>query len=127
MWKIVKDYFSKFRVLRHTSKEFWILNLVINFLGMLASWCFLMVLTLYLTYNIGFDDEWTGMWVGYFMTIMTAMAFLAGPLIDSIGIKKVMAIGMAILITISSPILVVLLKNVTRPDFSKQVHSQSVL
>ena len=98
MWEAVKKYFSEFKVLKETPREFWILNLVINFCEMLAYFSFITVLTLYLTDNIGFDDQWAGNVVGIFTLMITIIIFFSGFIIDSIGVKKALFYSMFMLI-----------------------------
>ncbi len=98
MWKAVTKYFSEFKVLKNTPYEFWVLNLVINFFEMLAYFAFITVLTLYLTDNIGLNDQQAGNMMGYFTLLITIIIFFAGFIIDSIGVKKALLISMAILI-----------------------------
>ena len=98
MWNAIKNYFTEFKILLQTPKEFWLLNLVINFFEMLAYFAFITVLSLYLTDNLGISDATTGDIMGYFTLAITIIIFLAGPIIDWIGIKKVLIISMLILI-----------------------------
>lgn len=98
MFAALKNYFSEFKILAKCPREFWILNLVINFFEMIGWFSFITVLTLYLTQNVGFDDEWTGNLVGFFSLGISVIMFFSGFIIDSIGIKKALFISMAILI-----------------------------
>lgn len=98
MWKVVKDYFSEFKVLKKTPREFWTLNLVVNFFEMLAYFSFITILTLYLSQNLGLNDEIAGNIMGYFTLLLSVVMFFSGFIIDSIGIKKALVISMIILI-----------------------------
>ena len=98
MFAALKKYFSEFKVLAVCPREFWILNLVINFFEMIGWFSFITVLTLYLTQNVGFDDEWTGNVVGFFSLGISVIMFFSGFIIDSIGVKKALFLSMAILI-----------------------------
>ncbi len=98
MWVALKKYFSEFKVLKQTPREFWTLNLVINFFEMLAYFSFMTVLTLFLTDNVGFNDQWAGNVVGLFTLLITITIFFAGFIIDSIGVKRALIISMALLI-----------------------------
>ncbi len=98
MWNEVKKYFSEFKILGQTPREFWILNLVINFFEMLAYFSFITVLTLYLTNNVGLNDEHAGNVMGYFTLFLSLVMFFSGFIIDSIGVKKALFISMVILI-----------------------------
>jgi len=94
----LKNYFSEFKVLKHTPREFWNLNLVINFFEMLAYFSFITVLAMYLSENVGFDDQWAGNVVGIFSFMITIIIFFSGPIIDSIGVKRALFYSMLILI-----------------------------
>ena len=98
MWEAVKKYFSEFKILKNTPAEFWTLNLVINFFEMLAYFSIITVLTLYLTENVGFDDQWAGNTVGIFTLMITVIIFFSGFIIDSIGVKKALLISMVLLV-----------------------------
>ncbi|GAB4288081.1 MAG: hypothetical protein Kow0090_00130 [Myxococcota bacterium] len=98
MWQAIKNYFAEFKILKMTPKEFWILNMVVNFFEMLSYFAFITILSLYLTHNLGFDDVVTGQIMGWFSLGITLVVFFAGPIIDTIGIKKALVISMAILI-----------------------------
>ena len=98
MWKTVKEYFSEFAILKNTPREFWIMNLVINFFEMLAYFSFITVLTLFLTDNIGLDDQTAGTVMAGFTLLLTIIIFFSGTIIDSIGVKKALFISMAMLI-----------------------------
>ena len=94
----VKEYFAEFKILKKTPPEFWNLNLVINFFEMLAYFMFITVISLYLTENIGLDDEWSQNLVGLFTTLITIIIFFSGVFIDWLGIKAALFLSMAILI-----------------------------
>ncbi len=94
----LKNYFSEFKILKHTPREFWNLNLVINFFEMLAYFSFITVLAMYLSENVGFDDQWAGNVVGIFSFMITIIIFFSGPIIDSIGVKKALLYSMLLLI-----------------------------
>jgi|GEM_PF-1383416 len=96
--RIIKNYFAEFKILGILPREFWLLNLVVNFFEMLAYFSFITVLTLYLTNNVGFDDAQTGDIMGVFTLMITVIIFIAGPIIDTIGIKKALVISMVILV-----------------------------
>jgi dipeptide/tripeptide permease len=98
MWETVKNYFSEFKILKQTPREFWTLNLVINFFEMLAYFSFITILTLYLTDNLGLNDQEAGNTMGYFTLLITVIIFFSGFIIDSIGVKKALLISMGILI-----------------------------
>jgi len=98
MLQALAKYFSEFKILKQAPREFWILNLVINFFEMLAYFSFITVLTLYLTDNVGLNDEHAGNIMGYFTLFLSLIMFFSGFIIDSIGVKKALLISMVILI-----------------------------
>lgn len=98
MWTALKEYFSEFKILKKTPREFWIMNLVINFFEMLAYFAFITVLTLFLTDNLGLSDQSAGNIMAGFTLTLTVIMFFAGFIIDSIGVKRALMISMILLI-----------------------------
>jgi dipeptide/tripeptide permease len=98
VWTAVKGYFEEFKILKTVPAEFWNLNLIVNFFEMLAYFCFITIITLYLTNNLGISDSATGDIVGVFTLLISVIVFISGPIIDTIGVKKALVISMAILI-----------------------------
>lgn len=98
MWAALKEYFSEFKILKKTPREFWIMNLVINFFEMLAYFAFITVLSSFLSTNLGISDYWAGVIVGVFTLILSIIVFCAGFIIDSIGIKRALFISMIMLV-----------------------------
>lgn len=96
MIKAVTDYFSEFKVLKSASKDFWLTNAIVFFDG-LAYFSMIIVLTIYLTKNCGFNDVDSGKWVGIYTLYITAFVFAVGSICDVIGIKKSFFIGIALI------------------------------
>jgi MFS family permease len=97
MGSMLKNYFSEFAVLKTAKKEFWLIN-AIQFFDGLAYFSMIMIITLYLTANGGFDDVGAGTWVGIFTLLISIFIMGVGSICDSIGIKKSYFIGFALLL-----------------------------
>ena len=97
MTNAVKDYFSGFTALLKLPREFGIVQLL-NFLDCTAYFSMVTVITLYLTYNVGFDDIWAGSIVGGWTLLISVVVFFIGFFIDAIGIKRAFIIGIGLLV-----------------------------
>ena len=75
----VTKYFSEFSVLKRAPKEFWIVLMTV-FADSLAYFAMTTVLSLYLTYTIGFDDmdagSIIGIWINAILIIVLNFAVL---------------------------------------------------
>jgi len=96
MWKAFINYFSEFKVLKATTKEFWLTN-AIQFFDGLSYFSMITILSLYLTDNCGFSDVDSGKWVGFFTLYITAFVFAVGSICDSIGIRRSFFVGIGLL------------------------------
>ena len=96
MFKVFKDYFSEFAVLKQATREFWIVQFSI-FADSLAYFAMTTILTMYFTTTIGFNDEQSGAIVGVWTLMITISIFVAGFVSDYIGIKKSFLIAIGIL------------------------------
>ncbi len=96
MFKALLNYFAEFKILKTVSKDFWLANLIQLFDG-LAYFSMIIVLSMYLTDNVGFSDMETGMWQGVFFLFITAFMFAVGSICDVLGIKKSLYLGIGIL------------------------------
>ena len=89
----IKTYFKDFGVLRETGKGYWGLQ-AINILDGTFEFAFGMVITIFLSKNIGFTD----VEAGYALTIIgviSSITFLfIGPLVDRLGLKKTIFYGL---------------------------------
>lgn len=93
----VTNYFSEFKVLKDTSKDFWLAN-TIQFFDGLAYFSMVTPLTLYLTLNCGFNDESSGAWFGIYTLFVTAFMFAVGSICDIIGVRKSLIFGTGLLV-----------------------------
>ncbi len=97
MISMLKNYFEEFKVLKTAKKDFWLIN-AIQFFDGLAYFSMIMIITLYLTANGGFDDVGAGTWVGIFTLLISVFVMGVGSICDSIGIKKSYFIGFGLLL-----------------------------
>lgn len=87
MFAMLKNYFSEFKILKTVSKEFWLVN-VIQFFDGLSYFSVIIIISMYLTENVGFSDYDAGVWQGIFFLFITAFMFTVGSICDAIGVKK---------------------------------------
>lgn len=87
MFAAVKNYFSEFKIMKTVSKDFWLVN-AIQFFDGLAYFAVIIVISLYLTDNVGFSDMEAGAWQGIFFLFITAFMFSVGSICDTLGVKK---------------------------------------
>jgi MFS family permease len=69
------------------NKEFWLVN-AIQFFDGLSYFSVIIILSMFLTDNVGFSDYEAGAWQGYFFLFITAFMFTVGSICDVIGDKK---------------------------------------
>ncbi|MBD3223740.1 MAG: MFS transporter [Caldithrix sp.] len=77
-------------------KEFWLANLM-ELLERAAYYGFFIVLTLYLTNIVGFNDQWTGVVAGVFFAGLYFLPPFVGAIVDKIGFKRGLILAFAIL------------------------------
>lgn len=97
MISMLKNYFEEFKVLKEVKKDFWFVN-AIQFFDGLAYFSMIIVITLYLTKNIGMDDVNSGFWVGVFTLMVSVFIMMVGSICDAIGIKRSYILGFAVLV-----------------------------
>jgi POT family proton-dependent oligopeptide transporter len=96
MIKAIMNYFSEFKILKDASRDFWLINAIQSCDG-LAYFSMILSFSLYLTINCGFNDIDSGAWVGIFTLYITAFVFAVGSICDTIGLRKSLFIGLALL------------------------------
>jgi len=96
MSNAITNYFSEFKILKSASKDFWLINAIQSCDG-LAYFSMILSFSLYLTTNCGFNDIDSGAWVGIFTLYITAFVFAVGSICDTIGLRKSLFIGLALL------------------------------
>ena len=92
----IVNYFSEFKILKTTSREYWMVNLLVFFDG-LAYFSMMNVLALYLTNNCGFSDVSAGRWIGYYTLAISVIIFAVGAVCDTIGVKRSFLFGISLL------------------------------
>ncbi len=95
MFNALKGYFSEFAVLKTASKDFWLAN-VIQFFDGLAYFSMIIIISMYLTDNVGFSDMEQGLWQGIFFLFISAFMFAVGSICDVLGIKNSLFLGIGI-------------------------------
>lgn len=85
--------FSYARGLRNSPREIWILFLA-KLLEYAAYGGSNMAFVLYLSKDCGLDDVRAGTYIGIWSTLMTCVSMLVGSIVDAIGVKKTLIIGM---------------------------------
>ncbi len=90
----VVKYFSDFKVLRETKREYWGLQ-VINALDCLAYFALFNVIIISLSDDYGFSDVNAGYVFTAFTSTATICLFFAGLITDWLGIKKSLYYGIA--------------------------------
>jgi MFS family permease len=89
-------FFKKFTVLRSAPRELWIIYGA-YILENLAYKCgAASVLTLWLSYDLGFTDVKAGTWIAIWSAIMTLITVLVGSLTDAMGIRRTFLLGFVI-------------------------------
>lgn len=68
-------------------KEFWLVN-AIQFFDGLSYFSVIIIISMFLTDNVGFSDYDAGVWQGIFFLFITAFMFTVGSICDVIGDKK---------------------------------------
>jgi len=96
MLEAVKNYFSEFKIMKTVSKDFWLVN-AIQFFDGLAYFAVIIIISLYLTDNVGFSDMEAGAWQGIFFLFITAFMFSVGSVCDTLGVKKTFYVASALL------------------------------
>ena len=97
MYKHLINYFSEFKVLKTTTKDFWFIN-IMQFFELLGYFSMITVITLYLTQNGGFSDFDSGKWVSIYTLFITAFIFAVGSICDIIGLKRSLFIALLFLV-----------------------------
>lgn len=104
--QMMLGYFREFKVLKETPREFWGMQLI-NFVDCTAYFALLNIVTIFLSEQIGLDDNNAGYIVTLFTSLTTILLLFAGLLTDSLGIRK--SLGLASIIRIVATIGVVFL------------------
>ncbi|WP_176736770.1 MFS transporter [Oligoflexus tunisiensis] len=114
--QMILDYFREFKVLKETPREYWGIQ-IINFLDCTAYFALLNIVTLFLSNQIGLDDNNAGYIVTLFTSLTTILLLFSGLATDSLGIRK--SLWIAMLTRALATLAVVFLA--TTPDFPYRV------
>ena len=82
----VLQYFRDFRVLRETRAEYWGIQLV-NLIDCVMYFGLLNIASVFLSENVGLDDEHAGYAIFLFTTATTIFLFFSGTVTDWLGIR----------------------------------------
>src|ERR1051325_2875912 len=85
-------FLQKFTVLVDAPRELWI-TFVIKLLGITAYQVMNMTIVLWLSSDLGFNDQHASYWVGAWSITMTAVTLLVGSLTDAIGLRRSFFLG----------------------------------
>ena len=96
--RAIRSYFREFGALKDCGREFWVVQLV-NLLDGIAYFAMLTVGTLYLSETLGYDDVPAANLWALCAAAYTGMAFVAGFIGDSLGIKRTLHLSLALLVT----------------------------
>src|SRR6478735_6809282 len=91
--QMILDYFREFKVLKETPREYWGIQ-IINFLDCTAYFSLLNIVTIFLSDQIGLDDNNAGYIVTLFTSLTTILLLFSGLLTDSLGIRKSLWLSM---------------------------------
>ncbi len=97
MWASIKKYFKAFAVLKECPREVWIMYGLTIF-DSLAYFTLSYVLIKYLTDNYGFSDVAAGWIYGAWTMVISIVIFFVGAFTDTIGVKKALLVGLAMLV-----------------------------
>lgn len=90
-------FFGRFMVLKGAMPELWVI-FGVKFVGILAYSIVNSTIVLWLSWDLGFQDQDAGYIVGIWTTSMTIFTILVGSLTDAIGIRKSLLLGIWICI-----------------------------
>ena len=88
---------ENFRILFRASRAFWMVN-VVNFGDGIAYFGILNLLTLFISQNVGFSDQATGIAVSFFTGLVTLFMFGGGFISDKLGVRKALTLSLAVVL-----------------------------
>ena len=91
--EMMLDYFRGFKVLRDTGIEYWGIQ-VINFLDCSAYFAILGIVSVFLSEEIGMNDENAGYAITIFTSATTLFLLVSGTITDWLGVKKSLFIAL---------------------------------
>lgn len=91
----VAAFLAKFLVLKGAVRELWVI-FGAKLLAILAYGVMNSTLVLWLSSDLGYNDENAGYWVATWSTVMTLSTVLVGSLVDAIGLRKAFLLGFCV-------------------------------
>ncbi len=88
-------FLGRFTVLHEAPRELWLVFLV-KLAGIAAYQVMNLTFVLWLSYDLGYSDQWAGFMVAGWSAVMTLFAVFAGSLADAIGLRKAILLGLAV-------------------------------
>jgi MFS family permease len=88
-------FLRRFTVLRGAPRELWMV-LLVKLAGIAAYGIMNTTFVLWLSYDLGYNDQQAGFMVAGWSTAMTLFAVFAGSLTDAIGLRKAILLGLAV-------------------------------
>lgn len=82
----IRQYFRDFKILKDNPREYWGMQLI-NILDSTGYFAMLTVVTLFLSGDVGLDDQDAGTVVTFFTAAITIMLLFTGPITDWLGIR----------------------------------------
>ena len=99
-------YFKDFSVLRETRKEYWGIQIV-NFLDCCFYFALLTISTLFLSHDLGLNDNDAGYATMLFTSATSLLLFVSGMFTDWLGIRKSLNLSMAAMLVLRGGLVVV--------------------
>ena len=93
--KVSLDYYNGLKSLFTCPREIWI-TFIIKILESLCYFSSVLMLMVFLTQEMGFSDELSGIIFGIFSASMSFFMLFVGFIADSLGIKKALIVGLVI-------------------------------
>ncbi len=104
--ELIVAYFRDFKVLKETGSEYWGIQLI-NFLDCTFYFALLTIATIFLSDDLGLNDEWAGYSTAIFTSATSLMLFVSGMYTDWLGIRKSLTISMVCMMALRSAVVVV--------------------
>jgi len=82
----IREYFRDFKILKDNPREYWGMQ-IINVVDSLGYFALLTVVTLFLSYDLGLDDENAGYVAAFFLSSVTILLMFTGLVTDWLGIR----------------------------------------
>ncbi len=104
--QLILDYFRDFGVLKETRKEYWGIQIV-NFLDCTFYFALLTISTLFLSHDLGLNDEQAGYSTALFTSAVSLLLFVSGMFTDWLGIRKSLNFSMLAMLVLRLGVVIV--------------------